>query len=355
LGTSALALACWLWARRSRSVMSAVVLGASIFLAVSSHYYSVLAPLPLMMAQAVDDFRRRRIAWRIWIAFSAGALPILASLPLIRGQRAYAAHFWSPPQLIQMIDLFDVIIGPEVGPILAVALIAVLCARHRVHCAGSEPELPEWVALWGFVALPVVAWLLAVFVTHGYVIRYTMQPVIGIAVLFGLGLGRRFGAASRVALLCAMAMCVVALVWSGFRVSDERGDRAGVDEIPQLVDAVAPGPMPVAVSTVDLWLRLDHYHPTSKRARYFTYLSDPELALRHMDHNVTEVLLQSHPEIYPDTLRRFGDFVGKREAFLVFSAQPDWVSKELLARRWSLRVLGRATQGVLYLAEPGTQ
>jgi hypothetical protein len=354
MGTSALALWCWLWAwRNARSNAACLCLAASVCLAVSSHYYAILTPLPLMLAQAVNDVRVRRVAWRIWLAFAAGALPILISLPLIRASRSYMTHFWSPPNFFQLLNTYSVVIGPELGAILAVALLAAVCwGRPASESAPDDVAVPEWVALWGFVFLPLAGWLLAVFITHGYVERYVLQPAFGIAILFGLGLGRKFGGASRVALASAMALCCIAILWCGLRASGERAGRDALQEIPQLVDAAAPRPLPVAVSTVDLWLRLDHYYGSSKNARYFTYLSDRDMAEKYLNHDATEVLLQGHPELYPKTLRMFRPFLAAGEPFLVFSSQPDWLSKGLVAAKWRLRMLGHATGGILYLAEP---
>jgi hypothetical protein len=347
LGASALALLCWLRAFEKPTARRCLVLAASLCLVASTHYYAILVPLPLAVAQAFHDVRKRRISWPVWTAFCAAGLPLLAFLPVMRGSRALT-HFWSPPTFNQLVETPMNMIGPELGAILAIALVVFLSLKPQPREIPVAP--PEWIAIGGFIVLPLAGWLLAVFVTHAYVERYVPQPVIGLSVALAFGLGRRFASRGRIALLTAAAFCCTALALDGFRLRNARQERAQLQEIIHLVDSASSETLPVAFTAAETWLRLDYYYPSPA----FTYLCDPDLTLRYEGQNMVEVQLRDHAGIFPKTLTMYGSFVASHPRFLLFAVHryiPDWPSRELAARGWNLRMLGEIGAGTLYLAD----
>jgi hypothetical protein len=358
LGTSALALACWLRAaRRGRPAWAPVALAFSIFLVTASHYYSALAPCALAVAEVVRNYRRRRVDWPIWAALSAVVLPILWFLPLIQGARPNFSHFWSPPRPMQLIHTLDFVFGPDRGALLAVALIAVMCLARlpaRQPREGSELheiELHEWVAFWAFVFLPVAGWLLAATVTHGYVERYVLQPLVGISIVLALGLSRLFGRSQKMAIVSAgllLAGCV------GSQAVLRRNDSMVKDELQEIqrfIERTAPAGLPVALGFDQQWLSLTYYRLPA-RTHDYVYLYDVDLSLLYLKNDGTEINFRDHGSLYP-SLYSYREFVARKQPFLVFSAATTlkWLPRALLAEHWNLRLIGESGAGVLYLAE----
>ena len=76
----AFALVCY---QRLPSLRWAALLGISLFLAESFHYYAVLAMIPFGFAEAVLLLRTRRIRWGVWLALACGTLPLIVFWPLL--------------------------------------------------------------------------------------------------------------------------------------------------------------------------------------------------------------------------------------------------------------------------------
>ncbi len=91
----AFALVCY---QRLPSLRWAALLGISLFLAESLHYYAVFAMIPFGLAEAVLLLRTRRFRWPVWAALVVGALPLIVFWPLLWKIKTNYADvvYWRP-------------------------------------------------------------------------------------------------------------------------------------------------------------------------------------------------------------------------------------------------------------------
>src|SRR5215471_5174817 len=259
MGFSSLALLFWQNAIRHRKRRVAVIsLGASLAAALACHYYAILAFVPLLTAEAVRCWRRRRFDVAVAAAFLFGLSPIPFMLPLIRSAKTYAATFWAAPHWGDIYlyyqsmlcaahqrwcharEFQDPLRSPDVASaaftldlLLAavpVFLAFVVVSRERKKTA-SDPasglSLPEWVAITGFALTPVLAVILAKTETHAYGDRYAMIAMVGLAPLLALSMAiasRNRPAPAAVAVLIALALFLAG--WA----SDVRRQRTAIRE-----------------------------------------------------------------------------------------------------------------------------
>ena len=188
LAFSAGSLLCWQSATEGhRRGLSLAGLAATLAAALGSHYYAVLAFLPLVAGEVARSFSRRRVDPAVWLAFCVATTPLLAFLPLLMAGRKLAGTFWARPRWQYMVGFYQNILSPAVRP----------APRHRPRtgllCPGPRRRRPgadapghaaaarhEVLAAVAYLALPVVAILLAKLVTGAFTDRYALPAVLGL-------------------------------------------------------------------------------------------------------------------------------------------------------------------------------
>jgi len=93
MGCLGLALLAW---RKADRLPGAAALAILLALAVSLHYYAILAFVPFAAGEAVRWIRTGRFRVAPWAAIILGAFPLVAFWPLLAGYQAYyKGHLWS--------------------------------------------------------------------------------------------------------------------------------------------------------------------------------------------------------------------------------------------------------------------
>src|SRR5882724_7462417 len=77
-----------------------ILMGLSLALAQTFHYYCVVSFFPFIAAETVWTLLNRRLRIWVWLAFCIGLLPLIIFWPVLSRFRAYyGAHFWAVPSL----------------------------------------------------------------------------------------------------------------------------------------------------------------------------------------------------------------------------------------------------------------
>lgn len=233
LGFSGLVLLCWQRAVHSRkSIAWSAALSISLAACLATHWFGVLAWIPIILAEMVRSFHYRKLDGRIWLSFVAAAVVISFLLPFIDNARGTQDLWQSPVALYKIAKIyFDIL---DYG---ALFLIFVMAALFLGFSRNASLQMYGWTtyektAIAGFVLFPFLGWLLGVLLTGIVLLRYVLPTVIGITLLFTTlcFLLKRQGLSSS-AFLSALLFLAGLKVWSAKMDLDERSmvaEREGV-------------------------------------------------------------------------------------------------------------------------------
>src|SRR5262249_17409305 len=223
LGCAGLTLVCWQSAAEGHyRKVSLIGLAVSVAAAVSNHYYAVLLLVPLAVGEAARSIALRRLDLPIWIALGSAMTPLLLFLPLIERARTYSTTFWAPPHWRTAVDFYYTLLTPALLPLVAMLVLSAVYSTTRPsrpssHNHNSRTATPfhEIAAALGFIALPIVAFVLAKVVTGALTGRYALPSVIGFSILFAFAAHRMLdgraimGVSLAVSIFCGFMMLEV--------------------------------------------------------------------------------------------------------------------------------------------------
>ena len=362
IGLAAFALLCWQRAEHSRvGAAWAAGLAVSLALAVSVHYYNVLLFVPLAAAEVVRWLVIRRHRWLVWVALGMGGMPLVVYLPLIRSATSYSQTFWAKVDFGSLNDYFAFVLVPALLPLAALALWASAqyllrfrSVEHSVTMPAVRPPLIDAVAVFGFVALPLLAVVIALGVTGAYTHRYALSAVVGMSVLGAWMLSAGFGGLSRAALTAA---AVLSLFFVGKQVRTVRSLSGGGSHHQAIVDFLErrqTGNYPIAIVDPHLFFELSHEAPALRR-RIF-YVAEPRLALQHVGTDAVDRGVIGMSRWAPLQVRKLAEVTGSSQPFLVYGypgqAPWDWLVQELSSLRVPMSLIGSFHGRLLFLAQP---
>lgn len=109
----AVALVCYQQvSRRSRLAF----LGLALASAEAFHYYAFFSFAPFFLAELAWTISEKKVRWGVWLALSAGFLPMLACWPiLIDLKRSYGSDFWGKPSFDIVQHAYDGIFGASLS------------------------------------------------------------------------------------------------------------------------------------------------------------------------------------------------------------------------------------------------
>lgn len=202
LGGAALCLLLWQGLDPADPGRKTWLRAGALFVALSAtlwtHYYAVLVLVPLGMGELARVVSRRRVHPPTALALGAAALNVVPLLLFVRGSnQGFSASFWAAPEtpfeIVTAYErLFEHLLVP-MGALAALVSMAVLLLGRDVGAAGDPPPrvpFADVVAALGFLACPVVMWLLAVTVTRAFYFRYALFTVLGACLLIPFALSR---------------------------------------------------------------------------------------------------------------------------------------------------------------------
>jgi hypothetical protein len=265
-----------------------ILLGLSLALAESLHYYAVFDFLPFILSEGVQFLEVRQFRWGVWIALMCGFLPLGAYWPMLSRLKAlYGQYFWSQPSLQMAKSSYSWYLNIPYQTGIAVAgvsTIAVLWTTLRMIRQAPRGEskteskaesfLKEPIMILAFLSLPFVGFFATILAHSGMSPKYLHPTVLG----FPLALSYvfpRLGSknsylvpAFGILFLLALAPRE-ALFWSSYSSHFP----SPADPVEAFVGLAGHGDLPVAVSDAQDFMPLAHY-ASPEWAKRFIYLVD---------------------------------------------------------------------------------
>ena len=355
LGTSALALAFWQAASAPtrkgppRSSWAELGLFFALTALLLTHIFGLFSWAALLVAEAVQSGRRRRVAP---LRLAAMLLPLAATLlylPMLQNhaKSAFPAAFQPTGN-----DIFLFYMGHVDRELICLwlsAFVIVLLAGKSWLRGSSSFVLTqaEWVAVCGLIAAPLIL-IGLLMLTHGaFFDRYGVIACLGTSVLFSVlfcfWTGNRAGA--------ALVAIVIALLITGrlpnavstvsaaqvFRHTEPR-------VVPLNISLLQDPRLPLVTSSGLTFLEMQRREPDPLLSRTF-YLTDSSAALTQAHATIFEGMalearlfpIRSHVEPY-------AQFVSEHPVFYVlgtYDYPEDWLLRRLQANGAQLQVLGR--------------
>jgi hypothetical protein len=369
LGFAGLSLICWQSAVEEHyRKFSLVGLAVSIAAAVSSHYYAVLLLFPFALGEAARSFYRRRLDLPIWVALGLAMTPLLLFLPLIQRAKIHSATFWSQPHWSRILDFYYFLLTPALLALVAMLVLSAVYSTTRPNSPSSQnqhsrstPPFHEIAVALGFIALPVIAFMLAKVVTGALTGRYVLPSVIGFSILFAFAAyrlldGRAIMGATLVLSLCGGFMMLEVTNFLNLAEANLRQARTY-----EYLRSDSESKLPIVASDLGTFMELAHYAPRDIASRV-VYLADPQASLRYLGHNsVDQAILDLRPW-FRLKVEEYAPYVASQQRFLVYVrggylnnrvVDFKWLLSELSKTNWRIELRSRGEDGILFLVSSG--
>ena len=355
----AFALVCY---QRLPSVFWTAMLGISLALAQSVHYYAVFAMVPFGLAEAVVFLRTRQFRWQVWAALALGVVPLAVFWPLLSNLRTYyGPHGWthyglsSIPETYGYFFLTGGAFGAAAAVVSAAGVIGSLRRRRPATSPeeeNKENELGEGTLVLALLALPFVGFVVTSILHGAMVDRYVLAAAIGVCLATGYAL--TLARPVVVALFAFFVFSSVGLHELSFWRSTWRHPFTLNSPAPAIEDFVrraGNADLPVAVPDPVEYLQLAH-SASPAFAHKLVFLADEHEAMTYigtdnLDKNL--LVLRSYAPFQVDD---YSQFTSSHHEFLLYVEEPvtifDWLTWHL-NHEASLRLMAMEQNRRLYL------
>lgn len=334
LGFSGLAVLCWQRVtKRSGRVWWLVGLAASGAAAISSHYYAVLLLVPLGVGELVRSWSDRRIDYPVWAALGLTLLPLLVFYPLLEAASTYSQYFWSSPKWSNIPGFYLFLLIPTLGPIVATLMVASVWAFSEESPGPSSNAttkgllLHEIAAGIGFIAVPVVAVVLAKLATGAFASRYVLMAVIGFSILFPVAI-HRIQARRNMIGVCFTVFVFAWFVFTGIiQLRHQSSITNSWQKTYAFLQEADRSQLPIVAADLHSFMTIAHYAPQNLSSR-IVYLADPQASIRYLGHDtVDRGILDLNPWFHVP-VKKYASFMSTHTQFLIYARArgiPSWL------------------------------
>ena len=197
LGMWGATLLFWQSARRNLRWPPLVALTLVISIAINDHYYAILMPLPIVIAELISFRQRGTHPWRVLFAISIGYASAVLWLPFLKAASLFGKNFYSRFHLYQLTNAYKFVLlllpnSNYVGDFLSALFVlfvfaGILLLVRRGVFRESEPSA-EWMALCISCVIPFFGVALA-YKSHATLEpRYVLYAVTGFCALAAVGI-----------------------------------------------------------------------------------------------------------------------------------------------------------------------
>ena len=343
----ALGLVCY---QRVPSPFWTTMLGASLFGAESLHYYAIFAMIPFWVAEIAVTLETRKIRWRVLASLSGGVLPLIVSWPwLVRFREYYGTHFFSKPVLSALPDYYGSYFVTDGTFGLGLALLAAFALAwpllwSRLRETIEPNDLAERIVLLGFVALPLIGFVLARLTHGGLSARYLLPTVIGIVVALSYLLSSVSGQAIAVAAL--LIFLTFSMKERSFWRTSEHDLAAPYSafspeqlvEVQKFIQSDSHRDLPVVFGRAMFYSQVVHYCPPDFTRRLI-YLTDEDKEVSYEGTDIIVKIYSRLREFFPLRIADYTEFTSTHNEFLLYSEGLDWTLVNLNHDAASMQLL----------------
>ncbi len=323
----AFALVCY---QRAPSPLWTALLGFSLAIAQTLHYYSIFAMVPFALAEAVFFLRTHKLRWQVWLALVAGAIPLAFFWPLLANIRThFGVHFFehfslfSLPALYGSFFLTDSAFGASV---VAVSIAGIIGSSLLPRPSASLPrkisdaDAVEATLLLAFVLLPFLVFFI-VRVTHGGLRdAYVLASILGIALALAGALSM-----ARPTVVALFALFIITSVgvreFNFWRANHSLHLASPAQALQEFVQSTGYGDLPVVVSSGMAYTPLAHYASPAFFRQLF-YLVDEEKELHYQGTDTFDKNVVILRDYMPLQVRDFSQFTAAHPVFLLYGEEP---------------------------------
>jgi hypothetical protein len=326
-----IAFACVCY-QRVPSRLWVILLGVSLVVAESFHYFAVFAFLPFLFAEITNYGMTRQFRRGVWIALVSGFVPLALFSPLLSSMQAYyGPHMWWPkPTLEDALGSYswyflaaDAPWGRYLAGLAAIAILLTTLLTIRQTSRGERPEgapVRELMLALGLLSLPLVGFGVAALAHNGIIAKYFVSGVLGFPLAIGFTLPRLPRGGSLLPIvLGVLLLCVIVprdrQFWSTYDGQFASPARAVQD----FVTAGGHADLPVVISYTHDFLMLQHYSDQTWRRRFVAVL-DPEQEVIYTGSDSGAKHLAIVRELTDMPIYDFKSFLAQNPAFLVYSS-----------------------------------
>lgn len=201
VGFAALALVCWQSAidpaHSQRRLGWLLGLGLALVCATLTHGYALVIFAPLSLAELYRCLSCRRIDWAMCATFALASTAMIAPFWMLHVVKQYVPAAFYAPSFTLLAKSYISNLG-EGLPMIALAFGMFLSRPLTVsglpavsEASFGGPTRFELLACLGFVAIPVIVFLLSLLTGAPQLPRYSLTCVIGFAALVGFSVPRK--------------------------------------------------------------------------------------------------------------------------------------------------------------------
>ncbi len=306
-------------------------LAVALAAGVSSHYYAVLVFFPVAVGELVRALRRGRIDYGVWCAQLLGGLPLLAYLPLIRtDMRLYTSYAWNHPKSEFLWYGYDALLEETIWPVIVLFVAAMVFWLIRRR-SDDELLIPahELAADVTLIALPFVAYAIAVLKTGQVTSRYVLPSAFGVAIGVGIAgakLGRRKA-------WVGFALAFIFFCWFGVRtafMAQEIIERRTQFET-YIHEPILKGNLPVLCPDSLIVLPLTFYGPHELSSRIVFPVDFDAVHRYQKEDSAEQTLYAGRDSVFPIHEQNLSDFRAANKKYVVMSNEEGWLIQKLRA------------------------
>lgn len=304
-----------------------ILMGLAFFAAESWHYMAIYGFVPFAGAELVMFARSRKIRWPVWLALLAGFVPLFASVRVLANlKRFYGPNIWDKPSLFATANVYSLML--KSFPPVAVAVVATLSIVTLWTIANPSLEVPvtersadaveHWLTF-GFLMLPIIAFLTAAVFHGAFEERYALPMVLGIP-LSAAYVWRVLSPRGAI-LLSAFIFIALGLQEASLWQSGMERFVPPSTSMEQLVASAGHAELPVVVSDAHDYLVLAHYARDPRR--YVDVVDAPQAVI----YARTDTIDRQMPALkccLPIQVYEFTEFASEHSQFLLYSGGGDW-------------------------------
>jgi len=304
-----------------------VGLSGALVCATLTHGYAAVLFVPIVLGEIARTINYRRVDWPIWTAFVVALPAMLVPLRLLvsvtHNLSTTSTTLFPRATLPMLGETYKSLLGPStlvLSGLLLVWSIAEIMGSRRVleRSDDYKPKLHEMVALFTFVAVPIIVFVLSKVSGAPFFTRYSIICIAGFAGLLGFATARKLlvGIGLVGLLITHIGMDLVQYARRDFIIETSSSSRLSTDSVKfsEMYAAMATASeqtLPIVLLDFAEFLPAFHYAPPDLVPRlYYIIRSDPI---------GEEILKLKNCCNVPGNVVYLADFLSTHRKFLAYS------------------------------------
>jgi hypothetical protein len=336
-------LLCWQAAADGRRrTVSIPLLALCLVLMTALHYYSIFFLVPLFLAEMVRSRKSGKLDIAVLAALAPALLVLALHYPLIHASGKFQLHYWNPASWGNILNVF--VYAETLVPLGFVG--AFLISRRGRKASGKNLTLPEWVAVSALWLMPLFVLVLSIYVTHVFVLRYTLWADIGIAVLMAAILRElesdrnRVGAGALGFLLALLVFFDANSLLAKPVLLEGQTTLQALASLPQASE-------PVVIADHHVFMELSYYAPPALRDRLI-YPVDQSLDLRYFGFDTGALIMSALSHRSNLHIASYDQVIAEHPRFVLAALPKDYLPAHLAKAGFSVVPINSSAPSLLY-------